>query len=143
MNEVSLENCNTATLQQREQSDACIDSAERLQPRQSQQLQQRCKTVEVNVLFVRNKIRPKTLLVRNALFPDLEPASTQKSFPLLWHHNIFRVLELFLFSSAFFLRRSEIPLRIPKDFKLFRSNYTIFVVSRKWSVLGIEHCKPY
>ena len=27
--------------------------------------------------------------------------------------------------------------------KLFRSNYTIFVVSRKWSVLGIEHCKPY
>jgi len=52
MNEVSLENCNTATLQQREQSDACIDSAERLQPRQSQQLQQRCKTVEVNVLFV-------------------------------------------------------------------------------------------
>jgi hypothetical protein len=50
----------------REQSDACIDSAERQQPRQSQQLQQRCKTVEVNVLFVRNKIRPKTLLVRNA-----------------------------------------------------------------------------
>ena len=34
-----ISNCNTATLQQREQSDACIDSAERLQPRQSQQLQ--------------------------------------------------------------------------------------------------------
>ena len=44
-----------------------------------QQVQQRCKTVEVNVFF----------------------------------------------SSAIFLRRSEIPLRIPKDFKLFRSNCVI------------------
>jgi hypothetical protein len=26
---------------------------------------------------------------------------------------------------------------------MFRSTYTIFVGSRKWSVLDIEHCKPY
>ena len=64
---LKLQHCNTATLQQRVQNEACSSYAECQQPRQRQQVQQRCKTVEVNVLFVRNKIRPKTLLVRNAL----------------------------------------------------------------------------